>query len=152
MNRTHFPMFVDISEKKVVIIGGGKIAERRFFTLKSFGADIMIVSPALTDRLKKETVGAEYICGEYKAEYIIGAYMVLACTDNREVNARVGRDAKKQNIPVSVCDSKDECSFYFPGVILTDEVTVGVCGDGNGHRAVKRAADRIRTLFKGGIE
>ena len=64
MSRRYFPLFVDISCQKIVVIGGGQVAQRRIETLLSFGADLWVAAPEITERLKdlakEESVG----CGQ----------------------------------------------------------------------------------------
>ena len=61
---------MDLSDKKIVIIGGGLVAQRRMCTLMNFGVDITVVSPDLTDEIKKKIPEIRYICDIYKKEYI----------------------------------------------------------------------------------
>ena len=139
---------MDLSDKKIVIIGGGLVAQRRMCTLMNFGVDITVVSPDLTDEIKKKIPEIRYICDIYKKEYIENSWLVLACTNNREINRKIGIDAKEKNILVNVCDNKDECDFYFPGIVTHENTVIGICGSGSNHSATKRVIDRIRRLFK----
>lgn len=142
-----FPLFVDISTQKIVIIGGGNIAQRRLETLLEFNGNITLVSPDITEKIKSRLSDITYISDFYKKEYIYDAWLVLACTDNREVNRQVGIDAKENSAFVSVCDNKDECNFYFPAVAFEDDVTVGICGNGSDHKKTKQLAEKIRGVL-----
>ena len=152
ITRNHFPIFVDISDKKAVVIGGGTIARRRIETLLNFNIDIVVVSPHITEEIEDNLSNITYIKDTYKREYIKGAWLVLACTDSRSANRQIGIDAKSENMLVSVCDCKEECNCYFPGVVFEENVTIGICGDGHNHRDTKMVIDRVRSLFKGDIK
>jgi siroheme synthase (precorrin-2 oxidase/ferrochelatase) len=73
---------------------------------------------------------------------------VIAATDDRAVNRMIAAECTAKNIPVSIADCKEESSFYFPALICTDDLTVGITSDGRDHRAVSGAAQRIRELLE----
>lgn len=151
MKNRYFPLFVSSEGKEVLVIGGGKIAERRIGTLTEFDFQITVVSPALTEKLADlaETGRIVWIADSYDKKYMKDCFMVLVCTCDRKVNRRAGLDAKEKEIPVSVCDRKEECTFYFPAVAAGEEVTAGIAGTGNDHGAVRRAAAKVREIIKG---
>ena len=70
--------------------------------------------------------------------------MAVAATDKREVNRRIGIEAKRRGIPVSVADSREECTFFFPAVITTPQAVIGAVGSGDDHHAVAQTAKKIR--------
>lgn len=113
--RDKFPVFVDTADKKAVVIGGGKIAQRRIETLLKFDIDITVVSPDITEGIKQNLSDITYINDVYKREYISGAWLVSACTDSRDTNRQIGIDAKAENILVSVCDRKRNVTVIFLG-------------------------------------
>ena len=73
--------------------------------------------------------------------------MVLAATDNREVNHAVFLEARREKMPVNISDCKEECSFYFPSVIKDGDIVIGVTSGGTDHKKTKQTADRIRSLI-----
>lgn len=151
MKNRFFPLFVSSEGKEVLVIGGGKIAERRIGTLMDFDFRVAVVSPELTEKLAalSKEGRINWISDFYDRSYMKDCFMVLACTCDREVNRRAGLDAKERGIPVSVCDRKEECTFYFPAVAAGEEVTAGIAGTGTDHGAVRRAAAEVRKIIKG---
>ena len=156
-DRSHFPLFIDSTRLPVVVIGGGNIAERRVMTMAEFGFDITILSEDLTDTLDRMVKGGavSWIRGRYSNEspadideLIDGAWMILACTNDRDINRKVGRDCRKKNKLVNVCDARNESTFWFPAVALSDELTVGTVGRGTDHVNVKHAAAAIREVVE----
>jgi len=110
---SHFPMFFNLQNKKVVVIGGGKIATRRIQVLIRYGARIVVFAACHTESIK-------HLAGENKLtlierNYLLGdlndAFMAIAATDDRDVNEKVCNDARKEGIPVNVCDRKELCDF-----------------------------------------
>ena len=142
-----FPLFIDIKDKLVLIVGGGKIAGRRVDTLLKFGARVRVIAPEINEALKvlKEKKLIEVISREYFSHDIDGSFLVVAATNKRGVNCLIGEDAKKRGIFVSVADCKEESNFYFPAV-FEDEGVVGglISKGGRNHSLVRKRAEEIR--------
>lgn len=150
MDNRYFPVFVPSAGKDVLVIGGGSIASRRVGSLLCFDFAVTVVSPAVTEKLAALAKAGKirWIRDLYDKCYLENPYMVLACTDQREVNRQVGLDAKEKSILVSVCDCREECTFYFPAIAAGEEVTAGIAGTGADHSAVRRAAAKVREVIE----
>lgn len=150
MERAYFPIFINLINKRVVVVGGGVIATRRVQTLCSFGCNIEVIAPEVTEALKnlakeeKITLHAR----PYQEEDVSGATIVVTATNQRVVNHKVGQECVKLSIPVSVADSKEESTFYFPGIAKEDAVVVGVSASGTDHKMAKRVTDGIKNALK----
>ncbi len=145
MEKPYFPMFVDISGKKVLVVGGGRIALRRVKTLLMFGPEILVTAPRLEEELiELERRGRIRICQrEYCPEDICGADIVLAATDDRELNRNIWKICREQEIPVNTADDKSLCDFYFPSVIMTEDVVIGINSGGTDPGKVKETRRRL---------
>ena len=139
-----FPLFVDLTGKKVVLVGGGTIASRRIATLRLFGCEIEVIAP----ELKCSPEGLVWKQREYTPGDLEGAYLAIAATDSREVNHQVGVDAGKLGISVSVADCEGECTFYFPAVCAGENLIAGVVSGGKDHHRTARAAKAIRRALE----
>lgn len=91
-----FPIFIDIKGKKCVVIGGGAVAERKIKTLLKYGAYITVISPNITDNIKKlvEKDKIEYIRKNYSKSDIKNAFLVIAATSDSRINTQILKDAK----------------------------------------------------------
>lgn len=140
-----FPVFVNLHGATVLMVGGGKVAARRAEKLLAFGARVLVVSPALSPEMEKlvNRPGLEWRREAYRTEFLGGVTLVIAATDRREVNQRVGVEAKERGILVSVADRRQECSFYFPAIVKSDCLTAGLVSNHNDHKMVRLAADRL---------
>lgn len=141
-----FPLFIDITDRKVLVVGAGRIACRRILTLCQFGCRVEVVAPECCEQvseLAKEGKIA-FKQREFTESDLIHAVLAVTATSNREVNRRVGELCHAKGIPVSVADCREECSFYFPAVVQTPDAVIGLCGDGSDHAAVARMAQEIR--------
>ncbi len=140
-----FPLFVDIEQKKCVIIGGGKVAQRKIETLMGFGALITVISPKVNEKIRKlsEAGLITWICEHYSEGYIVGAYMVIAATCDGRINERVYQEAVRNNIFVNVADSSEKCTFIFPSVVRRDELVIGISTSGNYPALSKKVKEEL---------
>lgn len=147
--KEYFPMFVSSKGKKALVIGGGKIAARRISTLLNFEFEITVVAPSISEEIRQfaDDGFITHIHREFVDEDLAGKFLVVAATDKREVNKYIGKKAKELGAYVSVADVKEECNFYFPAVIIKDEVVVGVTGGGKSHKKVKDISNAIRKVL-----
>lgn len=139
-----FPLFVDISGRQAVVIGGGPVAIRRIKTLISFGADVLLIAPTAVE----QPAGVQWLARRYQEGDLDGAFLVVAATNDRDVNREIGRRAREMDIPVSVSDCRDECTFFFPAICTGDGVVAGVVGDGSDHKKTVRATKALRRALE----
>ena len=158
--KPYFPMFVDISKKKILVIGGGKIAERRVETLLKFADNITVISPEMTERLLErakekrirwipEAIDMDdAICAEKLIKWLSADVdIVLAVTDNRVCNEQVVHICRERGILTNASHKKELCDFYFPAVVIKDSVTVGITSGGQSHMQVKKMREQIEAAL-----
>ncbi|MCI8632634.1 MAG: bifunctional precorrin-2 dehydrogenase/sirohydrochlorin ferrochelatase [Lachnospiraceae bacterium] len=147
-----FPLFMDLSQIKVVVIGGGKIAQRRIEALQQFEAQVRVIAPQITDSLQKliEAGRMEWLARSYQpgdlADPQIG--IAIVATDQRSVNQRAGEEAKSRGIPVSVADCKEESTFYFPGIAKKGGLVIGVTASGQDHKRAAVVTRKLRSFLE----
>ena len=141
----YFPLFFRMTGKKVLVVGGGRVAERKVKQLLEYGAVITLVSPEAADYLANladdkiiEWNQRKYIKGE-SGDYSL----VIATTDNRDVNQEIYTDAKGKNIPLNVVDQPDLCTVIFPATIRRGDMTVAISSDGKAPFLTKSVKELI---------
>lgn len=141
-----FPLFVDLSRKKIIIVGAGKIAARRIKMLSHFTETMKVIAPAIhPDLLPLEKAGKLHIRRKkYEPADLDGADLVLAATNSSEVNDTVWNDCVKKQIPVNVSSDKTKSTFYFPGIALRDNIVIGVTASGKDHAKAKHLTEELR--------
>jgi len=125
----YYPIFLNIIGKKCVVIGGGSVAWRKVRSLKEAGAMVTVVSPEFCSELEKET-GIEKIRQKYSEELLGGAVIVVASTDDQEVNKKVYYDAVNLGIPVNVVDKPEYCSFIVPSSFNRGDLCISISTGG----------------------
>ncbi|MEG2016938.1 MAG: precorrin-6A reductase [Clostridium sp.] len=147
-----FPLFIDIKDKNILVVGGGTIATRRVNTLIKVGARIKVVAPQVSEELRELEARnlIEVISRNYISKDIDGCFLVVAATNDREVNCLVGGDAKEAGAFISVADCKEENNFYFPAVFEAEGIVGGLVSKGGAnHSLVRKTAVKIRKCLQG---
>ena len=145
-----FPVFVDLSGRRALVVGGGRIAARRVNTLSQFCPNVTVVAPsihpdiaALAARGRVKTVARAY-----REEDLDGAELVLACTDNGALNAAVAEACRERRIPVNDASDRSRCDFLFPGIARRSPVVAGVTAGGRDHALARRATEAVRRCLE----
>ena len=148
--KPYFPMFVDLSDKKVVVAGAGTIAKRRIRVLTDFTDHLVVIAPEVNPELKElEAEGKITILRKtFEREDIAGAALVIAATNSNQTNHEIYAACKCFGIPVNVCNDKERCDFYFPVVASAGDVVAGVSSSGRARRKSREAADQIQRLLE----
>ncbi|AEV68393.1 precorrin-2 dehydrogenase/sirohydrochlorin ferrochelatase family protein [Acetivibrio clariflavus] len=144
---SHFPLFIDLRNRKVAVIGGGNVAARRVETLIKFGAKVTVIAPQISEKIDElYNLGKiEVIMREYRKSDILNAFIVIIATDNKEVNETATKDARELNILMNRADSKEDCDFFFPAVFSDRHIVGGIISkNGSNHNIVREKSKGIR--------
>jgi precorrin-2 dehydrogenase/sirohydrochlorin ferrochelatase len=125
----YYPAFLNLSGRKAVVVGGGKVAERKVLALLAAGADITVISPSLTRGLREALSGRRirHLPRAYRKNDLNGAFLVIAATDSPEANRRVSKDAPAL---VNVVDVPAECNFIAPSVVRRGPLLIAISTGG----------------------
>lgn len=158
MNHNFFPLFLDMTGKKFLVYGAGKIAARRVEVLLGFGALLTLVAkefmPEMEAVIEKEKRGDFSQSGGKIVEIRREAYRpgtldenmdyVLAATDDKEVNLGIYRECRHREMMVNVASDQSLCDFHFPAIVETEDVIIGIASGGSDPARVRDVARRLR--------
>ena len=121
----YFPMFVDMTERECLIVGGGNVAYRKVMVMLDFGAKVTVVAEDICDELRKLTIDdtankenrITFIKRKFERKDCDGMEMVIAATDDNALNHEIAEYCKAKGIMVNAVDQKADCSFIFPSYI-----------------------------------
>ena len=140
-----FPMFIDLSDKEVLVIGGGPVAHRRISTLLQFTRKVTVVAQKADKEIREMSR-----LGQIRLEMrplrrsdFSSAYMVIATTNDRKLNDDIFRICRSEGVYVNIASDRDKCDFYFPGVYMTKDLVVGVTASGINREKASRIRDEI---------
>jgi uroporphyrin-III C-methyltransferase/precorrin-2 dehydrogenase/sirohydrochlorin ferrochelatase len=129
-----YPLFVDLTGRKVVVVGGGAVAVRRLPDLLAAGADVTIVAREFDPAIASLDLRVEH--RDFVPADLDGAWLVLACTNDPTTNAVVSSAAHSRGTWCIRADDADRSSAWRPATSQVDDVTVAVSAGGDPRRAV----------------
>ncbi|MDT8416068.1 MAG: bifunctional precorrin-2 dehydrogenase/sirohydrochlorin ferrochelatase [Flavobacteriaceae bacterium] len=139
---TLYPVFLKLSQLEVLIVGGGFVGyEKLSFMLKSSpDARVTLVSEKFSDvvRALAESYRIKMIEKRYDGADLLQKNIVIAATNNRDVNAQIYKDAKAAGILVNVADTPDLCDFYLGGIVTKGNLKLGISTNGKSPTFAKR--------------
>lgn len=144
MGNKRFPLFIDLTGRAAVVVGGGTVGLRRANVLRRFGAEVTVISPQLAGPAE----GVRHIPRSYRTGDLEGAFLAVAATDDPQVNAAVGQEARQAGLFFNRADCPADCGFFFPAICEGEGLVAGVAGDGRRHRQTAQAARRIRQVLE----
>lgn len=146
-----FPIFIDLKGRRALIVGGGRVALRKAERLMPYGADICAVAPEFIPGFAG-IPGVTLLERRFEPGDIEGAALVIAATDDPELNAAVSELCRWENIPVNVVDDLEKCSFVFPALVQRGELSVGISTGGASPSAAQYVRRGVEQLVPEGFE
>jgi len=127
-----YPVSLDISNKKCVVVGGGEVAERKVTGLLECGARVVLVGKSITPGLRamKDTGDIEHVPDDYREEHITDAFLVIGATDRDDVNESVYRYSHSRGILVNIVDEPARCDFIVPAVFRRKDLLIAISTGG----------------------
>jgi uroporphyrin-III C-methyltransferase/precorrin-2 dehydrogenase/sirohydrochlorin ferrochelatase len=149
----YFPLFLDLAGKPVLLVGGGEVAARKYSLLAEAGAVVTVVAPELgAGLLEASKTGAlTHHAREFAPADIDGAWLVVAATNDRAVNAAVAAAANAARIPCNVVDDRELSSFIMPAIIDRSPVQIAVSTGGMSPVLARLIRERLETLLDGSL-
>ncbi|WP_088226721.1 bifunctional precorrin-2 dehydrogenase/sirohydrochlorin ferrochelatase [Desulfosporosinus sp. FKB] len=144
-----YPIFMDLKDQSVLVVGGGNVALRKVQTLLSNGAVVRIVSPKVLPELRTliDDRACYWLEKEYSSEDIGEACLVFSCTENEEVNQQVSLDAKTHHRPVNVVDDPEKCSFIVPSIMEQGDLRIAVSTGGSSPIVARQIRQELEMLY-----
>lgn len=148
---SYFPFFMEIGQKKCLVVGGGMVALRKIEKLYPFGVEITVVSPAFCSELLTFE-GITRVCRRFQPEDIAGMAFVIGATDDEAVNAEIAALCREKNIPVNIVDDREKCSFFFPALVKRGEFVAGFSSGGASPLAAQYIRRQVEEMLPQGFE
>lgn len=144
-----FPIYADVVGKRCVVVGGGKVAERKVADLLAADARVCVVSPEVTALLAQQAAAGaiEWLAAFYSSEHLEGAWLVFAATNIRAVNAQVSQDAVARRCFVNVADAPEESGFLVPSVVRRGDLCLSVSTGGNNPILARKLAQELQAQY-----
>ncbi|MBE6312377.1 MAG: bifunctional precorrin-2 dehydrogenase/sirohydrochlorin ferrochelatase [Bacteroidales bacterium] len=140
------PIGIRISNARILIVGGGRVATHKALILNRFTNRVTVVAPDISADIRNLPFQCIERC--FQPSDLEGVTLLYICTNNRQLNRSIREAAEREGVLVNVCDSPSECDFVSPAVFGSGSLTISVASDA---KDVKRSI-RVRNNIKEAIE
>ena len=145
----YYPIFLKVENRSCLVVGGGEVGARKVETLLSCGASVGVVSPEvvpwLEEEIQKGTV--ELVGSHYGEDQLQGCFLVIAATDDMELNCRIARDAEQRRILCNVVDYPKEGDFILPALVQRGALTLAVSTAGKSPALARELRQDLEQRF-----
>ncbi len=142
----YYPIFLDLRDRRCVVVGGGLIGEEKVQRLSEYGANVVVIAPALTETLTSMSQAGEITWVErgYEAGDLKGAFIaIVADTGDAAVNNAVSVEAKERNVPLNVNDVTHLCTWIAPSVVKCGDVIVATSTGGTSPALARKFREEL---------
>ena len=145
-----YPVFLKLSGRCVVIVGGGGVAARKAEALLATGANLRIIAKSFDSDLKALCRGknVEMINSAYKKEHLTGAFIAIAATNDEQVNKQISEDCRELKILCNVVDVPELCDFFVPAVVRRDDLQLAISTEGLCPAYAKQLRKKFENLIQ----
>lgn len=144
-----YPIFLELSGRRAVVIGAGHVAARKVQSLLAAGARLVVVAEHI-ENMPSAIVRdphVEMIKAKYSKDYLVGATIAIAATDNHELNKHVFKDCQELEILCNVVDEPELCDFYVPAVVKRGDLHIAVGTEGNCPAYAGHVRKKLEEIF-----
>jgi precorrin-2 dehydrogenase / sirohydrochlorin ferrochelatase len=149
MPPTYYPIFLNLTNRRCVVIGGGSVAEGKVKTLLEAGAHVTVISPELTPELKKLAVEEKILHIErgYEPGDVRGAFLAISATDDRAVNEQVWQEAEETGVLINAVDDTPHCNFIAGSIVRQGALTIAISTSGSAPALAVRLKEKMAREF-----
>ena len=144
----NLPIFIKLQTQHCLVVGGGIVAVRKIKQLLAAGAKVFVVAPDICDELNKiiESEEINYIKENYTQKYMEGKKIVVAATNDKQLNTEIANHAKTKGILVNIVDNPEAGNFILPSIIDRSPIVIAVSTSGVAPVLTKLLSTRIETI------
>jgi precorrin-2 dehydrogenase / sirohydrochlorin ferrochelatase len=128
-----YPIFLKLEGHKVLIVGGGAVAEQKIEAVLRSATDVTVIAPEVTERIAKwaEQKLVRHVAGEYRPGMAQGYFLVISCTDSEPTNRAVYDEARASGALSNAVDDPEFCDFYAPAVVSRGDFQIAISTGGH---------------------
>ena len=144
-----YPVYLELGGRKVVVIGGGAVAVRKAQSLLAAGARLVVVAEHIDNMFTTICKGSdtELIRSKYSKEYLAGALLAIAATDNHHVNEQIYKDCQELEVLCNVVDEPEFCDFFVPAVVKRGDLQIAISTEGHYPAYAGHIRKKLEAIF-----
>lgn len=141
--KMYAPMMLDLRDKKVTIIGGGKVAYRKACYFMEFGSAVTVISPCFIKAFQAKKLKLQMREDYYRAEYLEDSFIVVAATDDPVLNTQIGLLCKKKGKLCNIVSNEPLSSLIVPAFLKRGELIISVSTGGNSPYLARKIREKL---------
>lgn len=144
-----YPIFVQLEGKKVVVVGGGNVAHRKVLALLECGAAIYLAGRELVPELEQmvEKKEIHFLGHEFKDEYLNNAFIIIAATDDKDLNHHISTCAREKGVWVNAVDQPPDCDFIVPSILKRGDLQIAISTSGKSPALARKIRKSLEAQF-----
>ena len=144
-----FPLLLNISRRKCLVVGAGKVAAGKIDGLLKHGAKIVVIAPRAVRSVRKQARNGLLTLHSrnFSPSDVKGAFLVVAATNSSEVNGGIFRACRAQNVLCNAVDDPENCDFFYPAVVRRGLLQIAISTNGQSPGLAARLRKELEELF-----
>lgn len=145
----YYPLFLNISEKRCVVAGGGSVALRKVKTLLEHGAEVIVISPDLCSGLTglAENGQIQVHRRQYRQGDLKDVFIAVAATDNKDINREIMNEARTEAVLINIVDDAENSDFIVPAHMRREDITIAVSTAGKSPALARKIRTKLEKEF-----
>ena len=145
----YYPIFLELQGMEILVVGGGSVAQRKIETLIEYGGKITIISRELTPKLKEMVDHKDIFWKgtEFREKDLEGISLVIAATDDKELNHLISKSARKLGLLVNAVDQPSDCSFIVPSIVKRGDLIIAISTSGKSPAYARKVRMKLEKDF-----
>jgi len=147
--RQLFPMMLDLTGRRCVVVGAGTIGEGKIQGLLATKAKLVVLAPTATPTVQQWARQGliDYSQRQFEPDVLNGAFLVVAATSSAEVNHRIHHEARRRGILCNVVDDPEHCDFFYPAVVRRGALQIAISTSGVSPAFARRLRQKLEGQF-----
>jgi siroheme synthase-like protein len=145
----YYPLFLNISDKRCVVAGGGSVALRKVKTLLEHGAEVIVISPDLCSGLTglAENRQIQVHRRQYRQGDLKDVFIAVAATDNKDINREIMNEARTEAVLINIVDDAENSDFIVPAHMRREDITIAVSTAGKSPALARKIRTKLEKEF-----
>jgi precorrin-2 dehydrogenase/sirohydrochlorin ferrochelatase len=146
---TLFPAFLKLQGRRCLVVGGGLVAQEKIESLLRADADVRVVAPEATDRIRDWARAGKlrWETRKFQLTDFAGVFVVVAATSSRVLHAQIYREARRRRVLCNVVDDPTHCDFYYGSVVRRGSLQIAISTGGHSPALAQRLRKQIEQEF-----
>jgi precorrin-2 dehydrogenase/sirohydrochlorin ferrochelatase len=145
----YYPIYLDIKNRNCLVVGGGSVGTRKVLTLLECGANVTVVSPAVTEKLKELSNNSLIKVKErpFQTTDLDDRFLVIGATDNQNLNFKIHAEAERRGLLCYIADRPKACNFILPSIVSRGDLIIAISTSGKSPAFAKKLRKHLEKEF-----